>query len=449
LFEYISGERMENSELKKMIEDQQGQIEALKHQVGLFSSLIEMSVILSSTFDLDELIRRVLETSQRVMNSEASNVMLLNPETGLLECKVALGAVGDQLKGEFTLELGQGIAGWVAKEGKSLVVPDTRKDERFFSGVDDQTGFVTKSIMATPLIAQGKVIGVAEVINPVDGKSFNEDDLKLFETFCRGVAVAIQNVQMHKRLLDNQRVQQQLEMASIIQQGFLPRNFTLDSPEKTFEIAAINLPASMVGGDLYDCIELRKDLLGFTIGDVSGKGVPAALYMARLISDFRFYAHQFEDPVPTMQILNKMMAERSQQGMFVTMIYLTLDVNRGLLSYVNGGHIPPLFYRPAGKEITRLDGGKGIPLGIRTPTEFNEERLSLQHGDTLILFSDGILDAQNSAGEHFTVDELEKTIRGRWDRAGDLVSSIIAAVHRHTGKEHQFDDITILVLKWR
>ena len=440
---------MKQTELKELLENQKKQIEDLKHRVSFYSSLIDVSIILSSTFDLEELIRRVMETSQRVMNSGASNVMLINKETGFLECKVALGEVGEQLKRDFTLELGQGIAGWVAKHGESLVVPDVRKDKRFYSGVDLQTGFVTKSILASPLIVQGKVIGVAEVINRADGKSFTEDDCKLFETFCRGVAVSIQNAQMHKRLLDNQLMEQQLGMASIIQQGFLPRNFSLSTPDKPFEIAARNLPASMVGGDLYDCIELRKDLLGFTIGDVSGKGVPAALYMARLISDFRFYAHQYEDPVPTMQILNKMLAERSQQGMFVTMVYLTLDINRGLLRYVNGGHIPPLLYSRQLNEITRLVGGEGIPLGIRTPTAFDEEKLNLKQGDTLVLFSDGILDAKNSAGEHFDVKKLERIIRGKWDTAENLVSEIVDSVSSHTGKARQFDDITILVLRWR
>jgi phosphoserine phosphatase RsbU/P len=440
---------MQGNDLKRLVSDQQKQIEDLKYRVDFFSSLIEVSTILSSTFDLNELISKVLETSQRVMNSEASNVMLLNQETKLLECKVALGSVSEKLVGEFTLELGQGIAGWVAKHGKSQVVADTSKDKRFFGGVDDRTGFITKSIMAAPLIAQGKVIGVAEVINRADGRSFNEEDLRLFETFCSGVAVSIQNAQMHQRLLANQRFEQQLEMASIIQQGFLPRNFSFIPKGMPFEIAARNLPASMVGGDLYDCIELRKGLLGFTIGDVSGKGVPAALYMARLISDFRFYAHQFEDPIPTMQILNKMLAERSQQGMFVTMIYLTLDIERGLLSYVNGGHIPPLLYRGDTKKINRLDGGEGIPLGIRTPTDFNEERITLQEKDTLILFSDGILDAKNSAGERFSVEKLEKIIYGKWDTAEKLVSKIIAGVRKHTGGERQFDDITIMVFRWR
>jgi phosphoserine phosphatase RsbU/P len=205
----------------------------------------------------------------------------------------------------------------------------------------------------------------------------------------------------------------------------------------------------MVGGDIYDCIELRPNMLGLTIGDVSGKGMPAALYMARLLSDFRFYAQQAEDPVPTIQILNEMLAERSQQGMFVTLIYMTLDTSRGILSYVNGGHIPPILFRRTSGELIKLDQAAGIPLGIRSAAEFSQEDVTLQHGDTLILISDGVTDAKNGRGERFSIKRLEKVLRGAWNTAEELVTGIVEAVLKHCGDEKQFDDITILVLKWR
>jgi len=439
---------MGKNSLQDTVEYLKQELQTLKRQADFFSNLIDMSVILTSTFDLDELIRRVLEFSQRVMVSEASSVMLYNEETGLLECCRAMGKVGRKLERKFTLELGQGIAGWVAQNQKSVLVPDVSKDKRFYSGADKKTGFVTRSILCAPLVVYNKMLGVVEVINRKDGKKFTEEDLKLFETFCRGVAVSVQNAQMHQRLLRNQKVEQQLELASAIQQGFLPRSFSRKEKGK-YEIAAINLPASMVGGDLYDCIELRPGLLGLTIGDVSGKGMPAALYMARLISDFRFQAHQAEDPVPTMMILNEMLAERSQQGMFVTMIYLTLDTHHGELRYVNGGHIPPILYHRSTEEITRLDGSKGIPLGIKLQAEFEEASLYLRRGDTLVFFSDGILDAKNYKGEKFTVKKMEEIVRGSWLTPGDLVSQLVEAVTRHAGGESQFDDITIMVLTWR
>jgi len=439
---------MKKDGLQKSVEQMRTEIQALKRRTDFFSNLIDMSVILTSTFDLDELTERVLEFSQRVMVAEASSVMLYNEGSGLLECRRALGKVSNKLDRSFTLEVGQGIAGWVAEKQKSLLVPDVTKDRRFYSGVDKETGFVTKSILCAPLTVRDNMLGVVEVVNRKDGRKFTEEDLKLFEAFCRGVAVSVQNAQMYQRLLKNQKVEQQLEMASTIQQGFLPRSFSRKEEGK-YEIAAINLPASMVGGDLYDCIELRPDLLGLTIGDVSGKGMPAALYMARLISDFRFQAHQAEDPGPTIKILNEMLAERSQRGMFVTMIYLTLDTHHGELRYTNGGHIPPILYHRSTDELTRLDGSKGIPLGIMRQAEFEEASLYLKRGDTLVFFSDGILDAKNHKGEKFTVEKMEKIIRGSWLTPGDLVSQLVEAVTKHAGDESQFDDITTMVLTWR
>jgi len=438
---------MQAAELEQVVSSQQREIESLRRRLTFFSSMIEVSVIISSTFELDELIHRVLETSQRVMGSEASNLMLIDEATGRLECKIALGEVGEQLKGGMSLEVGQGIAGWVAQTGQSLVVPDVSKDERFCSDVDRKTGFVTRSILCAPLIVQNRVIGVAEVLNRTDGKSFDAEDLRLFETFCRAVAVAVQNAQMHKRLVQSQLMEQQLEMASTIQQGFLPRSFAMKK-EGLFEIAARNLPASMVGGDFYDCIELRPELFGLTIGDVSGKGVPAALYMARLVSDFRFYAHQAEEPVPTMHILNEMLTERSQQGMFVTMIYLTLDTDSGTLSFVNAGHLPPYLCQDSGSGLRRLTGGEGIPLGIQDPAEFSEGRVALKRGDTLVMFSDGVMDAKNAAGEAFTLQGIERLLHGFQGPASALVDRITEVVLGHCGTEKQFDDITVFVLRW-
>jgi sigma-B regulation protein RsbU (phosphoserine phosphatase) len=135
--------------------------------------------------------------------------------------------------------------------------------------------------------------------------------------------------------------------------------------------------------------------------------------------------------------------------MFTTMIYLTLDTHHGELKYLNGGHIPPIIYHRSTKEITRLDGSKGIPLGIKRQAEFEEASLYLRRGDTLVFFSDGMLDAKNRKGEKFTVDKIEEIISGSWLAPGDLVSQLVEAVTRHAGEESQFDDITIMVLTWR
>ncbi len=292
----------------------------LKQRVKDLSSLIEVSIIINAATDLDELIQLVLEKAQAVMNAEASSVFLVNEESNLLECEVALGEVGDKVTKTIRLQKGQGVAGWVWEHGQTLIVSDVENDKRFYSLSDKSSGFTTKSILAVPLKTRDHILGVAEVINRVDGKEFTNDDLDLFSTFCRQVTLAIENITMHQNDLEQERLQQQLESANEIQQSFMPQDLP-GGEDEPFELAAINLPASAVGGDFYDALDLADDKLAVLIGDVSGKGVPAALYMARFMSDFRFFVQQTPQPALLLKSLNEVLVERSRRGMFVTLLY--------------------------------------------------------------------------------------------------------------------------------
>ncbi|MFQ5770918.1 MAG: PP2C family protein-serine/threonine phosphatase, partial [bacterium] len=311
----------------------------LRTKVADLSSLIEVSIIINSTLNLDELIGLVMEKAQSVMKAEACSVMLINETKSVLECAVALGEVGDQLKQSMELQLGEGIAGWVAQHGKPQIVRDVANDPRFTSKIDENTGFQTRSILAAPLMVKDKTIGVAEVINRVDGKAFDEEDLELFSTFCRQVAMAIENARMHQLELEKQKLEQQLEAAKFIQQSFMPESFP-DSPEQRFSVTAKSLPAASIGGDFFDFIEIDKDTIGIAVGDVTGKGIPAALYMARLVSDFRIYTQIHKYPAQVLKALNKILVERSRRGMFVTFQYGLLNAASGKFVYANAGHIP-------------------------------------------------------------------------------------------------------------
>ncbi|MCH6559324.1 GAF domain-containing protein, partial [candidate division KSB1 bacterium] len=271
--EYEQGNILSSPEAS---EDLSKELAYLRSKVSDLSSLIETSIIINSTLELDALVRLVMEKAQSVMKAEASSVMLLNDEGDSLECTVALGEVGEQVK-KIQLKIGEGIAGWVALHGKPQIIPDVSNDPRFSSKTDSSTGFQTRSILAAPLKVKDKVIGVAEVINRLDGKPFDNDDLDLFSTFCRQVAMAIENTRMHKLQMEQQRLQHELESAKIIQESFMPEILP-DLVNSQFSIAAKSLPAAMVGGDLYDFIQFDSNTLGIALGDVTGKGVPAARY---------------------------------------------------------------------------------------------------------------------------------------------------------------------------
>lgn len=202
------------------------QVARLERRLRQLGSLMEVSVLIGSSLDLTEVLNAVMEKARVVMDAEASSIMLLNEKTNKLEFEVALGEADitlETLKKKIALDLGQGIAGSVALTRVPELVADVRADPRFFRDADKITGFITRSLLAAPLIARDKLIGVAEVLNPRRGGGFTPEDLELFATYCRQVAVAVENARLHHALLERQREQQQLEFAALVQQSFLPQ----------------------------------------------------------------------------------------------------------------------------------------------------------------------------------------------------------------------------------
>ncbi|MDZ7376854.1 MAG: SpoIIE family protein phosphatase, partial [candidate division KSB1 bacterium] len=413
----------------------------MQKKIDELTSLIDVAAIISSTLDLEELMNLVMEKAQAVMNAEASSVMLLNEETGELECEIALGQVHEEVKNQIHLKLGQGIAGWVAQHGEAIIVPDVDRDSRFFSDVDNSTGFKTRSILAAPLKIKDRVIGVAEVINRRDAQPFTEDNLALFTTFCRQVALAIENARMHRYMLEQQRLQQQLESAHRIQQSFMPQSYPHAIGDK-FLLYAKNIPAASVGGDLFDFIPIDEHHLGLVIGDVSGKGIPAALYMARLISDLRYYSLIVPQPVELLSKINTILVERSHQGMFVSLIFMLLNRQNGELMISNAGHLPPLWHRNCYQSCVTINGSTGVPLGILANAEFQQEQIRLQPGDHILLYTDGVTEARNARGKMFSSRRLEEILNHPWQTPKQLIETVISQVKRHCRSTQPHDDIT-------
>lgn len=431
----------------KSKESLQDEIRYLRSKVEDLSSLIDLSIIINSTNDLDSLVALVMEKAQRVMKAEASSVMLINDDKTTLECAVALGEVGDQIKQTMQLKMGEGIAGWVAANRKPIIVPDVSKDPRFSNRLDKATGFQTHSILAAPLIVKDKTIGVAEVINRLDGKAFNQDDLNLFSTFCYQVALAIENARMYHLELERQKIRQQLESARIIQQSFMPEAFPT-SPNHRFEIAATSNAAVSVGGDFFDFIEFDENCIGVTVGDVSGKGIPAALFMARLVSDFRLYTRINQEPSQVMNSLNRILHERSRRGMFVTFLYGVLDATCGLFKYANAGHIPFIHISGADNKAVLLRDGGGLPLGIKQDFIFQQSTIQLRTGDYIVMITDGIVEAKDRKGQAYSLDRVMQFLSNPPASPKNLVDDILTHIQVFSKGMPQHDDVTIVALRW-
>jgi sigma-B regulation protein RsbU (phosphoserine phosphatase) len=412
-------------------------IETKVHELKL---LMEVSAIISSALELDDLMPIVMEKAKSVMNAEACSILFYNKETDKLEFEVALcseNSTSAVLKQTITLDMGQGIAGWVAQNRELLVINDVTKDKRFFGDADKLTGFITKSIVAAPLIGRGGLIGVAEIINPHN----MEFDPEIFQLLCKQFAIAIENARFHRESIQQERVRQQLEIAASLQKSFLPESPVLRRGKAT--VSAVNISATQVGGDVYDFVEPVSGTLGILIGDVSGKGISAALYMAKFISDFRYVSHQIDSPDVTLNKLNSL-GSRAPMGMFLTAIYGILDLATGNLRLSVAGHPPFIHISKGEAKVTTLPSGP--PLGI-VPTEYPVTTIPLENGDRLLFITDGVFDAKNRGGERLGFEKIVDFAKGHL-RDDQLVQEIVDHVEDFSRGTERADDLTIVEIRW-
>ncbi len=412
----------------------------LEQKIKRLSTLIDVNALISSSLNLDQILENVMNISKRVMNTDASSLMLIDEKTNELVYEVALGKVGEKLKQEFRLKMGQGIAGTVAEEGKPLLIEDVYTHPKFYRGHDDATGYRTKSMIAVPLKVGDRITGVAQVINRLDDHPFDRDDLDLFIALCSMAAIAIENAKMHRSLMEKQRLVKDMEFAKTVQESFLPQR----APElANYRFSAHYTPAQEVGGDFYDFLQLDRGRTGIVIGDVSGKGVPAALYMAKLGSDLKTLAFTEPGPSAALKKLNNLLAERSRRGMFATLLYLELDSENGRLTLSNAGHLPPIVKKADGT-VTKGSPAGGSPLGILPGMEFGQDSLLLERGDTVVLYTDGIIEAMNEKDQLYGYERFEALIRKSPQDPEALKSAIINDVNRFTGLSPQHDDMTLV-----
>lgn len=405
--------------------------------------VLSLNSILNSTLELSQLLALIMKTSAEVMRAEVASLLLIDEATNELVFRVALGGKGSELEEKFRVKMGEGIAGSVAKSGKPEVVNDAHKDPRFAKRFDDSTGFITKAIICVPMKAKGKIIGVLEAINPVRRSAFSENDLELFEVFAHQAAIAIENAKLHAEIVKQETTKQALKIAHDIQQNFLPdlkgRNYGID-------IYAETTPAFDVGGDFYDVVALEHGKVGIILGDVSGKGVPASLYMVRAMSEYRFLAPQTSNPADLLTQLNRKLSEQSFLGMFITLVCLMIDTNANTLQYSSAGHLPILLKTAANSNTELLKGTQSVPLGLVPEASFFLSTVHLEKNDALFLYTDGVTEARNKSNKEYTIDRLSACVKKASGSAKEYSDRIFQDVNRFATGAEQHDDITALAL---
>lgn len=246
-----------------------------------------------------------------------------------------------------------------------------------------------------------------------------------------------------EQIIEKEKLERELQVARQIQQSILPDRL----PQlTTFDLGALMLPARAVGGDLYDVIPLKGDKIAIVLGDVSDKGVPAAIFMALTSSLIRAESHHYVPPAKVLQNVNRHLLGMNAYGLFVTLVYGLLDCRERTFTYVRAGHEIPLFFAPDG-EAVRLEAGRGQALGLLEPVELEERTLSIPSGGCLVLFSDGATDAVNPQGERFLHDRLmQSVIEHPTLPAQERCEMILQDIEAFQGTASQADDIALLTI---
>ena len=405
------------------------------------SILYDMNLLFASSIDLKETLNTVFYNILNVIQAEAGSIFLVDEKNNTLVCRICQGP--KDITG-VCIPFGTGIVGHVAKTRQVDVTTDVKRDRRHFTRIDEQSGFVTKSMISMPLISKDEVLGVIQVINKKGEKSFSQDDVNLLQSLSSGAALAIQNAKYSQRLLQEERIRSELLIAHQIQQGILPRDFG-GHPAIHFE--AVNEPAKDVGGDFYDYFQVNSEEFGFMIGDVCGKGVPAAIFMASSRSIIKSQALANPSPGNVIQLANKLIAEDAQHGMFVTVFYGMYNIHTRFLKFINAGHTLPFLFRPSTSSCASLFN-TNFPLGVFEPFTFQASGIRLEKDDILILYTDGVNEAFNPMREQFGLERLVNVILKYGNHSPkELRDAIVDNVREFTGTQAQNDDITVLIVR--
>lgn len=397
----------------------------------MLEALYNAASATSSLLDPKRLFNKILDYMLNVFpNAEVGYIMLLDDKNQLVP-----GAIRRQRGSSGStggLVISQSVISQVMHEGKAVL--SAARSER--DTLSDTHG-TPASKMCAPLSAQGKSHGILHIEGKPGGHPFAQEDLDLLTGIARIAGVAVANASLHQRLMRQQRLEQDLRFAKRVQQSFLP----LEPPEVPgFQFSRRYNPLYDVGGDFYDFIPLPNNHIGVTIGDVSGKGVSAALLMAHLTSDIRYYAISEQDPARVMDRANASLIASVQDNMFATVLYLTLSPT-GKMTICNAGHIPPLVRRADGT-VTQVDEATNLALGVLPDPIFDQAFFQLDVGDCVLLCTDGLLEAKNAVDDEYGFDRLERALPSMSPQK--MLDELQRDLMRFTGPTAQYDDLTLV-----
>jgi len=384
---------------------------------------------------MGETLANAIRQIMAYMETEAASIFLLDATGEKLTCLACAGPVA--IEG-LSIGRNQGIVGRALSSNAVQLVRDVSIDSDFSHIVDDRTGFRTRSILCAPLMVKGKMLGALEVINKRLGDGlFDQDDKQFLQVLASMVSLAVHNAQMTAALVEQERMQRELDLAREIQRDLLP-----DVPSVDFPVQGLNLPAYEVSGDFYDFFALADGRIAWGLGDVSGKGMNAAMLMAKTISLFRCLGKTQHDSALLLAKLNDEIAETASRGMFVTMVAGIFDPVSDEVIFANAGHQPPLLRRRTGDYLELEESSP--PLGVLSGIEYSTQHLRLD-GGRLYLFTDGVTEGWTDEGRMLELGGLKALLdRQASQSVVDQLAAVASTLCR-PGRRLR-DDLTLLVI---
>jgi phosphoserine phosphatase RsbU/P len=416
--------------------------ERVRSDADAFETLAEIGRDVAAVLDLDRLFARIAQLTRRVIDYRTFGILLVNEERGELEMKFAV-QYGEKVEVP-RVRLGEGLVGYAALHREAVLVPDVSQDPRYIPVVAD-----VKSELAIPMLLKDRCIGVFDLESP-ELDAFTKRDVEILTLLASQAAVAIENARLYETVRANEvRLEKEVRFAQRVQAALLPVG--LPKRMKGVDVAASFAPARELGGDFHDFLSPESHTLVVAVGDVSGKGVPAALYSvfaAELVRGRTFRRRYLPDrsgPASLLASVNTILQQRQLEEYYCTLCYAIFDLKRRTVTLANSGLPYPIRASESGASQIELPG---VPLGAFQGSTYDELTFALHPGDMFVFCSDGVFEAMNDAGQEFSAERLMTVVdRSRQLSAADTAAAIFAAVEEFRAGAPPNDDTTAVVVK--
>lgn len=412
----------------------------LRRALEELSILNEIAVAINSALSLDLILESIVQKCTKHLHVEQVAVLLLDEKVEEKPFQTMIRG-WDTTADSLPYRLDTQLTGWMLKNKAPLLINDFEKDNRFQTP-PEKTPLV-HSLLSVPLLAKNRMIGLIIVFNKKTGPGFSKEDQRLLSIIASQSAQVIENARLLKEEQELLKVQQELRLAYDIQANLLPKEPPII---KGYEIFGKSIPAKVVGGDYFDFIPIDDFRTAFCLGDISGKGMPAALLMSNLQAAVRGQSMLNATVAQCVACCNTMLFHNTPPEKFSTFFFGILDTKTQQMTYVNAGHNFPFLFA-AGQEPRQMEEGD-IVLGIMETFPFKEQQISFKPGEIFVLYSDGITEAISKNGTEFGEPGLASVITGNMNAsAEELTDKIIEAVSQHTSDCIQYDDMTLVIIK--